>query len=303
MPARVRGAGNHPGHTISYSLQFQRCALRPILLPTWVLFAACSAGDTAEPSITTDASDTAIVSGDDDDSTGTVPVDPLGPGLVGRLVGADGAALAHFDVQACSSVFCLTGATGADGEFAFQVDPGTRIALKTHEVLSNPARAAVLIPVEVPEGPAVDLGAVFVPDLPEGVPLGSERSDPQVLSVGDGLELTLNAADLVAPFGVFLHEVGAARLPDNYLPAYPAIGDEGVLHVYAMVPFSTASTSPIGVRVPTELPSGASARVRTIDPLDGTLSEPIELVSDGSALATAPGTGVSELTHLVITQP
>lgn len=274
------------------------------LVPVILLLTACPAADDDGPA-PTDPVETGTVPGDDDDDadTGTLPTDPSAPGLRGSLVGADGEALAHYAVMACSTSFCLNASSDAEGGFVFQVDPGTPIAFKTHEVLSHPARAAALTPLVVADGPAIDLGTVYVPDLPEGVALGSEALDPQVLAVGDGLELTLNAADLVAPFGVFLHEIGAARLPDVHVPDYAALQGEQVLHVYAMAPFSTTSTSPIGLRVPTDLPSGSVAHARSIDYLDGTFSAPVALVSDGAFLVTAPGEGVSNLTHLVISAP
>lgn len=276
----------------------------PAALPL-VLFLAVACGPAgSSPSI--DSGDTdvnPVVPGDDDDDTvPPVTTNPQEPGLWGTLVGADGQPLDHYEVMACSANTCLNGVTAADGSFAFLTAPGTQLAVKTHEEVSGThPRGVALEPCLVMDGPSVDLGTVYVPDLPEGVALGD--ADPQEIPLGDGLELTLSAADLVAPFGVFLHEIGASLLPAEHVPVYEELDGEEIVAVYAMYPFSTGSSSPIGVRLPTTLPAGTKVNVRTIGYIDGAFSEAAAATSDGTSLETDPGEGIYDLTHLVISLP
>ena len=73
--------------------------------------------------------------------------------------------------------------------------------------------------------------------------------------------------------------------------------------MYALAPFATSSARPVGLRVASDLPAGATAHARSVDYLDGTFSAPVRLTADGTSLSTAPGEGVTALTHLIITAP
>lgn len=225
-----------------------------------------------------------------------------GPGLAGLLVDASEQPIASIVVLACMSTTCLYGSSDADGRFVFEIEPPASVALKTHEELSKvPRWGAALEPVQIVDGALVDTGALYVPELPEGTPLGPENTDPQTLTAGDGLELTLRRADLTPALGEFLFDIAARRVPVEYIPAYPDL-DEEVIAVYALHPFAAQSASPIAVRVPSDLPDGTPVSFRTISEIDGSFSAPAPGHANGSVVATDPGAGITRLTYLVVSR-
>ena len=246
--------------------------------------------------------------GEDEDE----PADPDGgedtgqgmfDGVVGLLLDPTGQPLPDSDVLCCTSVTCYKGETEDDGAFSFTLDPGWEVAVKTHEELfETPRWAAALVPSVTTES-GVDVGVVYIPDLPAGVEIGDESEDPQTLGIGDGLELTFNRGDLIPDLGVFLYDFAARRIPDAYVPAYAALGSETVVAVYAIHPFATVSTSPVVVRAPSTLPAGTVVNFRTINHFDGVFTSPVSGTSDGSFVTTDPGDGISLLTYLVISTP
>lgn len=224
-----------------------------------------------------------------------------GAGLVGRLIDASEQPIADEDILACLATTCYFGKTEADGSFAFTIEPPAEIALKTHpDPARTPRWAAALEPIRLEGDAIVDAGTVYVPELPAGAVLDEATDAPQVLAVGDGLELTVQRAELRAPPGTFLYDLAARRLPAEHVPPYPELGDRDVLAVYALHPFETKSDAPIGVRAPLELPDGTAVALWTIDHLDGTFSEPVPGVALAGFVVTEPGVGISRLTHLVI---
>lgn len=228
--------------------------------------------------------------------------DMEGPGLAGLLVDASEQPLASVAVLACMTTTCLYGSSEADGRFVFEIEPPASVALKTHEELSKmPRWGAALKPVRIVDGARVDAGALYVPELPEGTPLGPEDTDPQALTAGDGLELTLRRADLTPALGEFLFDIAARRIPVEYIPAYADL-DEEVIAVYALHPFAAQSASPIAIRAPCDLPDGTPVSFRTVSEIDGSLSVPAPGHANGSVVATDPGTGITRLTYLVISR-
>jgi hypothetical protein len=146
----------------------------------------------------------------------------------------------------------------------------------------------------------VDVGTLYVPDLPAGAVLGPASDDPQILAVGDGLELTVNSADITPGIGEFLYDVAARRLPSQHVPTYPDLDPADVIAVYAMHPFAARSASPIAVRVPVDVPDGTAVEFRTLDELDCEFLDVVPgQVVDGHATSD-PGTGIMRLTYLVL---
>lgn len=248
-------------------------------LTSLVLLAACEQGE------------------GDDEST------PSGPGLQGRLIDADEQPLAGVQVLACQATTCLFARSGADGRFTFAIVPPADVAVKTHAGLATtPRRAAALEPVDIVDDALVDIGNLYVADLPSGVVIGPASEDPQTLAAGDGLALTLSSVDITPNVGEFLYDVAARRLPPQHVPAYPDLEAGDVLAVYAMHPFAATCTSPIAVSVPLDLPDGSAVEFRTIHELDGDFWEVVPgHVVDGVATSD-PGTGITRLTHLVISR-
>jgi hypothetical protein len=279
------------------------------LPPVFLLVVACS-GTTSGDRVSGDDDDDVTVATDTPGQTtetgaptdtGTVATG--GPGALGVVVDGSGVPLADYRVLACNAATCFTKESEDDGSFVFDFATPMRVAVKTHEDLyTTPRMGAALEPINVTDR-TVELGTLWVPDLPAGVRVGDADTDPQDLAVGDGLELTLNRADLVPDFGVFLYDIAARQLPAAHVPIYEDLGVEEVIAVYAVHPFATGSTSPIGIRVPCTLPAGTEVYFRHIDEIDGTFSAPAVGRCDGSHATTDPGEGVLRLTHLVITAP
>lgn len=228
---------------------------------------------------------------------------PAGPGLAGTLKDDADQPMGNSVVLACMATVCFFGDTAPDGSFFFPLDPTTEIALKTIADLTiTPRRAAALCPVRIADAALVDVGALHVPSLPNGALLGPAARDPQTLFAGDGLELTLRRADLTAQIGDTLVDVAARRVPPPQACPFLAPGGEQLVAVYALHPFAAVSASPIAVRAPSDLPAGTPVRFRTVSELDGAFSEPISGEADGALVATAPGTGITGLTWLVISR-
>jgi hypothetical protein len=228
---------------------------------------------------------------------------PGGPGLRGRLIDANEQPLVGVEVLACQATSCAYGESGPDGWFEFTIEAPAKVALKTHPLLaSNPRMAAALEPVEIVDDSLVDVGTLWVPDLPNGAAIDPAGEEAQVLAVGDGLELTLTGADVTPPIGVFLDDVAARRLPSEHVPPYPALEGAQVVAVYALHPFGSTCDSAISVRVPVELADGSDVRFHTVDELDGEFWETVPgRVEQGHAI-TDPGTGITKITYLVISR-
>lgn len=224
-----------------------------------------------------------------------------GPGLRGRLIGSDGQPLAGVEVLACQATTCYYGDSDDDGRFSFEIEPPAEIALKTHTNLAAvPRLAAALVPVDIVDDALVDVGDVYVPELPDGVVLGAPSDQVETFMVGDGLELSFRSADLEANIGEFLYDIAAVRLPDEYLPEYAELDGSQVLAVYALHPFAATCGSPVGVRVPVDQPDGRQVEVRTLSHLDGNIVEVVSATVEAGYAVTAPDTGITRLTHLIV---
>lgn len=238
--------------------------------------------------------------GDDGDD----PVDTGAgmPGIVGQLIDGSGQGVAAVQVLACQATTCYFGESDAEGRFEFDINPPAEVALKTHANLaSTPRLAAALEPVDIVDDTRIDLGTVYVPDLPAGAVIGPATDDPQILTAGDGLELTVSRADLTAPIGELLYDVAARRIPIEHVPIYTDLGSDHILAIYALHPFATRSATPIAVRAPLDLPDGTAVSFHTVSELDGNCSPAVPGQANGGYVTTDPGTGITHLTYLVIT--
>lgn len=226
---------------------------------------------------------------------------PDGPGLAGFLRDENGERLAGVQVLACMASTCLYGKSGDDGFFFFAVDPPEDVALKTTENLeTDPRRAAALCPIDIVDQEVVYARTLYVPLLSEGVLFGPVEDDPQTLAAGDGLELTLNRADLTPRLGDALVDAAArAVAPEQRCPQLVVPGEE-IVGVWALHPFAATSSSPIAARAPSTLAAGTEVHFRTISEIDGEYSAPAIGHADGSAIATDDGDGIRELSWLVV---
>lgn len=282
-----------------------------------VLMVACTgapaddpADDEADADTDTDSDTDADTDADTDSDTDTDTEPhtlPEGPGVGGILVDEDGNPLADQDILACTTGTCYTVATESDGWFWLTSEPDTSYALKTHEDLSlAPRRGAALEPCVVTGSEAVDIGVLYAPSLPDGVPWQGEAADPQTFDAGDGLELTMNQGDVLLEILTSFDDVAAVLLPEEQVADYPAMVGEDVIGVYLLHPFSATilpGGSPMEVSVASDLPAGTLVHFRSISILGGAMSEPAIGHADGTRIATDPGQGLTELTHVVISVP
>ncbi|MEK6609044.1 MAG: hypothetical protein AABZ30_15405 [Myxococcota bacterium] len=228
---------------------------------------------------------------------------PAGPGLGGLLIDPDGEPLPYTAVLACMDWTCFYDDSDEDGCFSFEIEPTERVALKTHADLeATPRRAAALEPIAITDDAMIDVGTLYVPDLPGGTVLGPASDDPQTVDAGDGLMLTLSRADIRVLLGEFLWDVAARALPSERIPPYPDLGEEQVVAVYALHPFGARSDSPMAVRAPSDLPADTPVWFRTVSRIDGTFSDPVAGLADGTEVATDPDLGITALTYLVISR-
>lgn len=268
------------------------CRCRNLVLCLLIGVAGCA--DHPDPV----ARDSGISDGGSDPDTAAA-----GPGLAGVLKDEADQPLAYEQVLACMSTLCLFGDTDANGRFFFAIEPPAMVALKTLEdYWDSPRRGATLCPVEIVDTSLKNVGSIYIPFLPEGAPIGAASDDPQTLLVGDGLEVTLRRADLRPRLGDALVAAAARAIPPERMPPLPAVEAEQVVAVYALHPFAATSASPIAVRAASSLPPGTRVTFQTISEIDGAFSEPVSGRADGAFVATDPGTGITELTWLVISQ-
>lgn len=230
---------------------------------------------------------------------------PAGPGVTGVLGDEAGQPLGGAPVLFCNTRVCYSDSTAADGRFTFLCDaevPVDFVVKSTEDAGTTPRRGVAMFPVRFLDAVTVDVGSLLVPDLPAGAILGPNSGDPQLLEVGDGLQLTVNRADLAPPPGASLHDIAARRIPPERVPPLPDLGGEEIVAVYALYPFATTSGSPIAVQTPSDLARGTPVRFRTLSEYDGALSAPVAGEADGAVVRTAPGSGIDELTWLVISR-
>ncbi|KYF69091.1 hypothetical protein BE11_22025 [Sorangium cellulosum] len=205
----------------------------------------------------------------------------------------------------CNTRVCYSDNTAADGRFTFLCDaeaPVDFVVKSVEDAGTTPRRGVTMFPLRFVDAVTVDVGSLFVPDLPAGALLGPSSGDAQVLEVGDGLQLTVNRADLAPPPGASLLDLAARRIPPERVPPLPELGGEEIVAVYALYPFATRSDSPIAVQAPSDLARGTPVRFRTLSEYDGALSAPADGEADGAVVRTAPRSGIDELTWLVISR-
>jgi len=237
------------------------------------------------------------------DDTDGGPDLPDGPGLAGFMRDGDGQLLRNEQVLACMSSTCLFSETDNAGFFFFGIEPDADVALKTTgDPATEPRRAAALCPIDIRDEELVYAETLYVPLLPDGVPIGQAEDDPQTLEPGDGLELTLNRADLTPRVGDTIVDTAARLVPPEQRCPQLVIAGEEVLAVYALYPFAATSSSPIAVRAPSGLAAGTEVHFRTIDEIDGRFSGPVVGHADGSMVATDPGLGITRLTWLILSR-
>lgn len=254
------------------------------------------------PAAAQDASADLVTTGASDGAAGDLAPALVGPAVVGKVADESGKLLSGAVVRACSLTRCLVGKSDASGAFSFQMLEKAAIAVNSPEITTTtPRHAESLVPIALTDDSTVDVGTIYVPNLPTGAFLGPTSSDPQTVMVGDGLELTVRRAALTAPLGDLDNNIAARAVPLAHVPSLP-LGGETVVAVYALFPYGMTSSTPIALRLPTTLPAGTAVSLRTTDPFDGHLSPPVAAHSDGNVIASDSGQGIATLTWLIVSR-
>lgn len=228
-----------------------------------------------------------------------------GPAVSGIVIDEAGMGVPDQLVQACTTRVCFTGRTDAGGRFLIGgLDSPEDVIVKTPESDEiTPFRAESIAPVHLVDDSVVDVGTLHMATLPAAVVLAPPGSDPQTVTLGDGLTLTLRRSDLMMPPGVTQNDRLAARsIPPAHVPKLADLGAEKVVVAYALFPFATKSKSKVAVRLPTALAAGTKVHLRTVGELDGKLSVPESGTSDGQFVVSDPGTGIVDFTWLVVSR-
>lgn len=221
-----------------------------------------------------------------------------GPGLTGVLADENGEPLPWVNVMACTRAVCYYNDSAADGRFLFFFDGPVAGLIKTAEDLSaEPRRSSPMVPVTIADDEFLDVGTVHVPLLRAGSPVEPGRT---IFEGGDGLVLEFDPASIEVAPGTMWTDVAARRLPDAIVPEYPGVDSDSLVAVYALHPFAATSIEPIAVRFPTDLPEGTRLHMMTIDEIDGSFAETVEVVVEAGAVVTPEGTGITRLTHVVV---
>lgn len=223
-----------------------------------------------------------------------------GPGIAGELRGEDGQIIRFATVMVCKPETCYVGHSNGDGRFEFLLDGPGQYLIKAE--MQGSSYGSPMVPVTVDHDDFIDVGTVYAPAIPEGVVLTPRLQGAVALEAGEGLTLTIDPDALETRSGRLLSNLAARRIPDARLPRYPLPNDEDVLAVYALHPFAARSSRPIAVHIESDLPAGTTVRFRTINDEDGSFSDPIDGIATGQALITPDQSGVTMLTHLVVSQ-
>jgi hypothetical protein len=226
-----------------------------------------------------------------------------GPTITGVVKTEAGRAVQDVMVQGCTTTVCLVARTDAGGRFSIiGLKPPVRVAVKTQQDdRGAQLHAEAIVPLHLVDNSPVDVGTLYMPALPRPITLAA--ADAQTITLPDGLALTLRRYDLKVPVTAADEDkISARRIPAKQLPRFFDLGSERILAVYALYPFGAKSSSRIAVRMKTTLPSGTKVNLRTIHEIDGTLSQPQTATSNGKFLTSDPGTGIVNLTWLIMSR-
>jgi hypothetical protein len=215
-----------------------------------------------------------------------------------------GAPLSAF-MSVCTPTACQSTTAGPDGAFAITGIQLVDFGLRSHDDSTyTPALGTVVRLMHPTEtGVFLEAGTLFVPSMPAGATLAAQKKMPQTVLAGDGLSLTFIAQDLVFQVGDPTTAISAHRIPVDHIPAYD-VGSETIVAVYAIMPYSITSKSPVAIKAPIALPAGTEVRFRSVYEFEGRLSPPVvgHAAKDGLSVSTDDGTGIDNLTWLLITR-
>ena len=217
--------------------------LLALLLASSLLLFGCPDGDDDDSSGDDDVSD------DDtgDDDTGdddTAP--PTEPYLAGYLYDVTCTTpLADVRVTFCQES-CMFKQTDASGRYVFDgLDPVSGVLDVVGHINSDGAYyTGTVEEYDIPATGSVEVGDTCLPEIPSVQELGS---GPQLVEVGDGLELTFDPDDVEWVLGI--PQIGAVEVPES---AWRLVDIEGVdvTAVWAFYVWGSVAANPIETAMP-----------------------------------------------------
>ena len=206
----------------------------------------------------------------------------------------------------CTHTACHSVSAAANGAFiigGISDSPFVDFGVRSHDdVTAMPYQGTVVRLMHPPAkaGMTIDAGMLYVPSMPAGVALAPQMDTPQTVAAGDGLSLTFKRRDLES-LVASLDTLAARLIPPAHQPPYD-VGAEHVDAIYAIMPYSITSKSPIAVKANLALPAGTEVHFRTVREFEGRL-DPVVIghaAPDGMSVATDPGQGIDNLTWIIV---
>jgi len=272
-----------------------------------VLAAGCSspASGSGSPGGAGGSSDTISSDGGNGLSGGSGGMSP-GPtaALSGVVHDTSGAPLQGAAIQLCAEA-CYLAYTEPDGSFWYQSVPAGHYKLD----LRGPARAevnygAVNFPLDLaPDDQQVLDAPLVLPVTGDGVPL---TGGTQQIAIDSDLTLTIDADALELPPAVASPYLAGVRVvPSSYPPNQPPSGT--VVAWWALNPFGTLSSQPIGVSIVNNLGLAAAAPLAIYTVSDQTgemdLAAATQVSSDGTTIALNNGQGLAQISWVAVVEP
>ena len=230
---------------------------------------------------------------------------PPSVAVTGIAVDEMGVPIADAFMSVCNPLGCHSVNANESGGFIIPGIPVMNFGVRSHDDDSvSPVRGTVVrLFHPTVAGVVFDAGKMYVPSMPAGAALSGPVDAPQTLSPGDGLTITFVQKDLDFPIGENKGRIATRLIPPDHVPPYD-LGGEQIIAAYAFLPYSTTSKSPVSVTAPIALPAGTVVHFRSVYEFDGRVSTPVtgHAANDGKSVSTDPGTGLDNLTWLVISR-
>lgn len=263
---------------------------------------ACDAG--AAPATTNTAADSSTDGGSSDAAPTDTPSDatPHTGHVLGRIVGPDGAGLAHLKVIACTDSTCVRGETDDQGRY--DID-GLLLLPQKMQVFGSPKGYVDFYYFQdvTADNPNTAPRDIVTFPLPEMTPWPKAEGGPVTIA-GGALTLDADAGGFRYPLGA-AQEVGALKVGTADLPpldAEPWVGHAAQTLAFVIQPLGVEAMDGAAFRVATVgagLTPDAAYTAYTVDSKHGTLHELGALTVDAAGELVVPRSmGLTKLGQL-----
>ncbi|MBL91421.1 MAG: hypothetical protein CMH56_06355 [Myxococcales bacterium] len=224
--------------------------------------------------------------------------------IAGKVVNANGDALANLRVLACTASLCMSGETNATGEYLFEnisvepmkmevTDPDdTYLSLLFYQMVYADQLSVLSRDVVMPA----------VTDEPSSL---SEANGGTALVAGGALEITVGAGALDYPFGRDDDIIQAERLSGSQIPPYdiePFLAHPDDSFMFALAPHGTKSSEAVTFKVTSGItqPEGAIYNVYGVTDKATLKASGTATVDSSGHLISDTGGSWMDLTGLVL---